>query len=390
MKVSDLMIGQQSALRALEAALRNGRVAHFYVFAGPEGTGKRTTAVAFAKVLLCAGNQPDQGSAAADLEFCGACAACRQIEGGYYPDVLVWADRPRPTWWTSSRANRLYSGPLVMEEARRIREEMSLAPALGSRRIFIVDRADQMDVEPANCLLKTLEEPPGQRTLILLAENTARLLPTVLSRAEVIHFGLAEEEAISLWLAGILPGIQPPLVGRAVAFCGGRPGWAHLFSLNAEVLEAVENAVDALLKIASGDPYAVFWASGALLAAAKEWQRHVGEGIPTAGQGGEGEEGAGEETSSEQQIVRECLPLVLNAVLSFLRRRAMLGAAQSDLAAESAAADHLNPDFYGGLVPIITRFLSRLAANVNISLLLQLFCLEVAAIGERHPVAAKG
>ena len=384
MNAREVIIGQDRALRALQGALKTGRLAHFYIFAGVEGTGKRTTARALAKALQCDG-APEGAAGRGELEFCAECPPCRQIEAGNYPDVLTWADRPRASWWSSGQSTRLYSGPLVMEEARRLRGEMSLAPALSERRIFIVDRADQMDTEPANCLLKMLEEPPGARVVVLLAENTGRLLPTILSRAVVVRFGLVEEEVISRWLTDLLPGLEPTLVARAAALAGGRPGWAHLFALNEGIVEAAEAALESVEKVASGDPYAPFWAPGILQSAARDWQRQAGEGDPGAASGGEQREGsAAETTTTDSQVAREYLPLLLNAILSFFRQATLHEGKTTEPGDRFERLLLLGPHFYGSLVPIVEKFLKRLAANVNIPLLLQLLCLEIAALGQKH------
>lgn len=383
MNARELIIGQDSALQVLEVASNSGRLGHCYVFAGPEGIGRRTTALALAKALQCEDRPSAGASGEVGLEFCGACAACRQIEAGCHPDVLVWADRPRVAWWSSGRGARLYAGPLAMEEARQLREEMSLTPALGSRRVFIIDRADQMDTEPANSLLKTLEEPPGERVLVLLAENSGRLLSTILSRAQRVRFGLVEEEMISRWLRGLFPGLEQGLVQRAVAFAGGRPGWAHLFALTPGILDVAERALEALIKVASSDPYAPFSAPTILESGAREWHRLAGEGMSSGEVPEAEEEGARVEVAtSDSQVAREYLPLLFNAIISFLRQGTLREGKGTQWAKEFEGLYGLGPDFYAALLPIVENFLKRLAANVNISLLLQLVCLEIAASGQ--------
>lgn len=381
MNAKDLIIGQDSALAALERPLNGGRLAHCYVFAGPEGTGKRTAALALAKALQCQGERVTNGGGAASLEFCGMCASCRQIEARCHPDVLLWADRPRPAWWGSSRTPKLYAGPLAMEEVRQLKGEMSLAPALGSRRLFIIDRADQMDTEPANSLLKTLEEPPGERVVVLLAENCRRLLPTILSRAHVVRFSLVQEGVICSWLREIVPELEEGIVQRAVALAGGRPGWAHLFALNPGIVDAAERAVAALVKVACGDPFAPFSAPGIFQSAAREWQRVGGEVAAPQGleEGNDGEETPREGSSPDWQMQRDYLPLLLNAMLSLVRQGTMRGMESDEPGKGFGSLRHLGPQFYGALVPIVVQFLNRLAANVSVPLLSQLFCLKVAA-----------
>jgi DNA polymerase III subunit delta' len=157
--------GQDEAVALLRRAVAAGRVAHAYAFAGPPGTGRKLTALAFAKALVA----PDGGSAA------------ERIERGVHPDVRVIAPTP-------PEGNP--KGPLAVriESIRALERGAALRPAEAPMKVFIVDDADRMTLATPQAFLKTLEEPPD-RTVIILILSQLRVLPaTVLSRCQVVRF----------------------------------------------------------------------------------------------------------------------------------------------------------------------------------------------------------
>jgi DNA polymerase-3 subunit delta' len=160
------LIGQQLARAALERALAGGRVAHAYVFEGPPGVGKRSTALGLAMALDCP-KAPGVG--------CGACEVCRRIESGLHPDV--------PTFGPSGPG-----GQIVIEDVRAILALARTRPHEAPARVIIVDDADALNPNSANGLLKTLEEPLAGNHLVLCTAAPERLLPTVRSRAQRIRF----------------------------------------------------------------------------------------------------------------------------------------------------------------------------------------------------------
>ena len=137
------------------------------IFAGPDGVGKRTAAVALAQLLNCL------APAAADA--CGVCASCRRIARGVHADVLII--EPGET------------GTIKIDQVREAIERAAYRPFEGRRRVVIVDDADAMVIEAQNALLKTLEEPPAASIFVLVTSRPDLLLPTVLSRCQRLRFG---------------------------------------------------------------------------------------------------------------------------------------------------------------------------------------------------------
>jgi DNA polymerase-3 subunit gamma/tau len=158
------VVGQRHVVVTLEAAVRSGRLAHAYLFAGPRGVGKTTIARILAKALNCKeGPTP---------EPCGVCDACREISLGKSLDVIE----------IDGASNRR------IEDARGIRETVQYAPLSGRTKIYIIDEAHMLTREAFNALLKTLEEPPPHVVFILATTEPNRIPDTILSRCQRFDF----------------------------------------------------------------------------------------------------------------------------------------------------------------------------------------------------------
>ncbi|MFM7736779.1 MAG: DNA polymerase III subunit delta' [Alphaproteobacteria bacterium] len=183
----DGILGQERAVDLLRRSIAGGRLAHAYVFTGPPGGGKRATALALATACLCSA-KPGEG--------CGSCPECRLVEATSHPDLFL-EDLAR------AQAERATASQVSIEQVRRVRGHLAMRPVRGSRKIAIVDDAERMTADAQNAMLKTLEEPPGRATLVLVATNAAALLPTIRSRCQQVRFAPLEEEAIErLLVAG--------------------------------------------------------------------------------------------------------------------------------------------------------------------------------------------
>ena len=170
--------GHDQVVEQFRRSLSRGRLASSFLFVGPAGIGKRTFALKLTQALLC------ERSAEADLDPCGKCPSCLQVVSGNHPDVDVVSKPPDRTFLPIE----LFIGA----KERRMREglchNLGLKPSQGSRRIAIIDDADWFNVEGANCLLKTLEEPPRRSLLILIGTSVEKQLPTIRSRCQLVRF----------------------------------------------------------------------------------------------------------------------------------------------------------------------------------------------------------
>jgi DNA polymerase III subunit delta' len=200
------VIGNQQAQALLEQAALSGQISHAYLLTGPESIGKTTLALAFAKLLQCTGRRID------DTQPCGVCAACRKVEHGNHPDVAL-VEPPEGKHW------------LPVESVREVQRTANLAPYEGRWRAFVLPRAERMRAEAVNALLKTLEEPPPAVVLLLTSAEPDLLLPTLLSRCQLVPMhplGPAEiaTALVERWGADAASAVA--LAGLA----GGRLGWA--------------------------------------------------------------------------------------------------------------------------------------------------------------------
>jgi DNA polymerase-3 subunit delta' len=198
--------GHDDVVEQFRRTLAANRLASTYLFVGPEGVGKRAFALRLAQVLLC------QRHESAEMQPCGECDSCRLAEAGSHPDIDVVS-------LLKDKRNLLISQFIGDGDARNregLCHNISMRPMLGRRRVAIIDDADRLTTESANCLLKTLEEPPTGAVIILIGTSRSRQLPTILSRAQVVRFqplplevvrdlvlaeGLAAEEASATRIA---------------------------------------------------------------------------------------------------------------------------------------------------------------------------------------------
>jgi DNA polymerase-3 subunit delta' len=172
------ILGHDAVVERFRRALHRGRLASSFLFIGPEGIGKRLFAHKLAQALLCQA-RPEEA-----LDPCEECPACRQVLAAAHPDFEVVV-KPADKSFIPVEL-------LIGDKEHRMREglcrNLSLRPFMGGRRIAVIDDADFFNAEGANCLLKTLEEPPPRSVLILIGTSPARQLPTIRSRCQLIRF----------------------------------------------------------------------------------------------------------------------------------------------------------------------------------------------------------
>jgi DNA polymerase-3 subunit delta' len=188
------ILGQPDAVGVLERALLFGKLHHAYLFEGPEGVGKATTARALAMAVNC-----ERGR-----RGCGECPACQKIRGGHHPDLIVFD----------------MSGKGLTERVRDLLPTLGFRPHEARARVVIFDPADDLAqgrAEAANALLKTLEEPPAETYFILCTTQPRRLPVTVRSRCQRVRFQPLADPVITAFLRerGVTPAAAEALAARA-------------------------------------------------------------------------------------------------------------------------------------------------------------------------------
>lgn len=176
------LVGQEHVATTLRQAIRLGRVSHSYLFCGPRGTGKTTTARILAKAVNCLDPQ--------DGDPCNQCSVCQSFNEERFLDTIEM----------DAASNR------GIEDIREVRDKVNFAPVEGRRKVYIIDEAHMLTDQASNAFLKTLEEPPGHVIFILCTTEANRILPTIVSRCQRFDFRRLPSERIYGRLAEITEG----------------------------------------------------------------------------------------------------------------------------------------------------------------------------------------
>lgn len=187
----DRIRGHAPQVEMFRRSIRRNRLPHALLFVGPEGVGKRLFAQTLAACLLC------ERSGDGELQACGECSACRQMQARTHPDFHL-IELPEGK---SELPIELFVGSRDRRGREGLCYELSLRPMAGERRIAVIDDANLMNESSANALLKTLEEPPPHSLIILIGSNAEGILPTIRSRCQQIRFAeLSEKDVAELLL----------------------------------------------------------------------------------------------------------------------------------------------------------------------------------------------
>jgi DNA polymerase-3 subunit delta' len=262
-------------LAAVEAELaerlQGGRVAHAFLIAGPAGTGKRDLAGRFMASLLCLeGRHP----------ACGTCRSCSLLRTGAHPDghVLTFEQHPKKDELRTD---------IVVDQVRRLIDALQLTNTISRRKAALIFPAEAMTVSAANALLKTLEEPPGDATLLVVAHQPSRLPATIRSRCQALHVRLPDRAVAQAWLAQA-SGADVADAATALEAAAGSPlvGLRMLQQGETRAYRTLDDALDelragrcepaaAMAAMADTDPQLLWsWLS---LRAARETRQHLAQ-----------------------------------------------------------------------------------------------------------------
>jgi len=218
------MLGHEWAVDMLRQHAARGDVRHAYLFCGPPGLGRRTLALRLAQALNC--TKP----IAAGLP-CGICRDCKQIEAMQHPDMnVIQADAE--------------GGTLKVDQVREVQHALSLKPYQAKYRVALFLRFQEANDNAANALLKTLEEAPAHAILLLTADTPEQLLPTIVSRCEILRLRALPVSAIEADL--LERGVDEERARLLAHISGGRPGYARKLIDDVTLLEKREERLDDL------------------------------------------------------------------------------------------------------------------------------------------------
>jgi len=224
------IVGHRWAVQLLRRALERGELSHAYLLTGPQNVGKMSLARALAAALFC--EQKDGP--------CGTCRSCRLVAGGTHPDMHLVEPDPE-------------TGRLKIEQVRDLQRQLTLTPHMADHRLAVLNRFELATPQAASALLKTLEEPPEFAHLVLLAPDTDSLLPTIVSRCQVIPLRPLAVEQVQRaleerWNA------RPEQARLLAHLCGGRIGWAAQAARDPAILQQRQQALDDLVDLLRASP----------------------------------------------------------------------------------------------------------------------------------------
>lgn len=233
------LTGHEWAVDMLKKHVTNGTTRHAYLFSGPPGLGRRTLALRFAQALNC----PTPVSAGIP---CGTCRDCRQIEAMRHADLSII----EPTSKDPKNSNELIpdpNGEIRISQIRDFQKIFNLKPYQSTYRVAVFKQFQQANDNAANALLKTLEEAPSYAVLILTADNPEQVLPTILSRCEVLRLRPLRIEEVKRDLTG--RGVESNHANLVAHISGGRPGYARRLVGDDHLLEKREERLNDLLTL---------------------------------------------------------------------------------------------------------------------------------------------
>ncbi len=228
------VIGQKEAVEILQDEIKQERISHAYLFSAKKGSGKSKLAFEFAKASFCEESEVDS---------CGSCINCRKMDHQNHPDFKMISVLEGKS-------------AISIDQIRELKKEIAYKPYDSDHKIYIIEAAEKLTKEAANSLLKTLEEPPSFATIILLVEDSGKLLPTLVSRCQQIKLrNVSKQKIKELLLAEGLEAERAEIISRTAA---GSPGKALEIIKIDDYFEQRQQIYDFLKNINSKNTIEIF------------------------------------------------------------------------------------------------------------------------------------
>ena len=203
----DRLLGNERLKENLTQSLRKGRISHFYLISGPQGSGKHTLAKLLSAAILCGSHEP-----------CLSCTVCRKVMENTHPDVITVEDPEHKN--------------VAVKIVRQFREDVFVRPNEAEYKIYLLPQ--ELGIEGQNALLKILEEPPTYGVFILLTDNPEKLLPTIRSRCTELKLTALPQNILRSALQKEFPDAAEPALSAAMLRSGGFLGQARAILADAQ------------------------------------------------------------------------------------------------------------------------------------------------------------
>lgn len=220
------IIGHKKQLELIEHDIKENRLTHAYLFAGSSSIGKFSIAKMFVNILQCPNN------------LCNECPTCIQVQKGSHPDTIMLKDA------TES---------IKIEQIREIISRLNMTKQ-SNYKVLLIKKAERMTPEAANCLLKTLEEPPPDTIIIMTAQNVRELLPTIVSRVRLIKFHAYSKKFLEKKLKEMFPDTDDETISQVCSLSLGKSGKAIKLLRNADLLASYRSMYNILCEFLEEKP----------------------------------------------------------------------------------------------------------------------------------------
>ena len=363
------LFGQTAAISALRRALESDCLPGTYLFVGPTGVGKGALAQAFGQAAACL------SPGTAPFDACGVCASCRAAEMGAHPEIvtLTPAGEQMQIWQFWDRDGK---PPGILSHT------LNYAPTIGRRRVYILENAASLSESAANSLLKVLEEPPPYALFLLLAPHPARMLPTIVSRSQMVRLSPAPLDALTAYLRESL-GVEAERAAMLAAYAEGRIGQAARMARNPAVGEEIGRILDFAESLPDAPRARALKVAEQIRKLANQTKALLGEEPST--EAAEDEEGA---AAPKERAGRRQLAVVFDLLVAFYRDLLALrvggAGAQRIINAERAAklsrlAQSGSPERWMRCLDALLLARRRLDANANIPLVTEALAMTLLA-----------
>lgn len=367
MHLSELF-GQDAAVGALRRALEAETLSGAYLFIGQNGVGKGATVRAFAQAAACLSPQHQP------FDSCGVCDSCRRIAAGTHPEIVSVspAGEQLQIWQFWTREGKAHRGILS--------DTLNYAPLLGKRRIYLIEQAETLTESAANSLLKVLEEPPPYAVFMLQAPHPARVLPTIVSRSQMVRLRSVSAAELSQFLQA-RHGVEPVRAGMLASYAEGRIGQAVQMAQVSAVGEEIGRVLDFGEAVAQSPRVRALRLAEQLRKQAAQIKALAGNAPDTSDSGSDDESGS----STKEKVGRRQYAAVFDVLTALFRDLLALriGGSEAHIINRDRAdrlhriANLHEPSYWMACLDALMMARRRLNANANIALVTEILSMNL-------------